>query len=87
MRGKSNARKELMSNSPARLLIIAGLLLLAAGLVLYYRDSIPLIRHLGRLPGDIHIKRENWSLYFPLTTGVIVSIVLSLILMLISRSR
>lgn len=76
-----------MSNSPARLLIIAGLLLLAAGLVLYYRDSIPLIRHMGRLPGDIHIKRENWSLYFPLTTGVIVSIVLSLILMLISRSR
>lgn len=76
-----------MSNSPARLLIIAGLLLLAAGLVLYYRDSIPLIGHLGRLPGDIRMKRGNWSLYFPLTTGVIVSIVLSLILMLIRRFR
>jgi hypothetical protein len=35
---------------------------------------------LGRLPGDLHIERENFSFYFPLTTGILVSLALSLIL-------
>jgi hypothetical protein len=87
MGGKSNIREQLMGNSPAKLLIFAGLVLAAEGLVLYFRDSSPFVKHLGKLPGDIHIKRESWNLYFPLTTGVIVSIALSLILMLINRFR
>ncbi len=76
-----------MSNSFAKLLIFAGLAVTVAGLVLYFRDSVPFVKYLGRLPGDIHIKRENWSFYFPLATGVIVSVILSLILMLINRFR
>jgi hypothetical protein len=57
------------------------------GILLYYRDSLPFLRHIGRLPGDIHIKKESFSVYFPLTTSIIVSIVLSIIFMLINRLR
>lgn len=57
-------------------LIGLGLVLLAAGL------AWPWLRHLplGRLPGDIVIQREGFSFYFPVTTMVLVSVVLSLVL-------
>jgi hypothetical protein len=60
----------------ARWLIIAGVFLIALGL------AWPLISKLGlgRLPGDIHIEREGFSFYFPLMTGLIISIILSLVL-------
>ena len=60
----------------ARWLIIAGVVLIALGL------AWPLISKLGlgRLPGDIHIEREGFSFYFPLMTGLIISIILSLVL-------
>ncbi len=60
----------------ARWLIIAGVVLIVLGL------AWPLIAKLGlgRLPGDIHIEREGFSFYFPLVTGLIISVVLSLIL-------
>ncbi len=58
-----------------RLLITVGIVLLVAGLLW------PVISKLGfgRLPGDIVIRREGFSLYFPLTTMIIISIVLTLI--------
>jgi hypothetical protein len=40
---------------------------------------------LGRLPGDIHVERDGFSFYFPITTGIIVSLVLSLVLWLTRR--
>jgi len=60
----------------ARWLIIAGIVLIALGL------AWPLISKLGigRLPGDINIEREGFSFYFPIITGLIISVVLSLIL-------
>ena len=60
----------------ARWLIIAGIVLIVLGL------AWPLIAKLGlgRLPGDIHIERDGYSFYFPIVTGLIVSVVLSLIL-------
>lgn len=60
----------------ARWLIIAGVVLIVLGVVW------PLIAKLGlgRLPGDIHVEREGFSFYFPLMTGLIISVVLSLIL-------
>lgn len=64
-----------------RLLIVFGLVLVALGLLW------PVIAKLGigRLPGDIVIERENFRLYFPVTTSLLVSAVLSLILWLINR--
>ncbi len=65
----------------ARFLIILGVLLLALGLLW------PLIAKLGlgRLPGDIHIERDGFSFYLPITTSIIVSLVISLLLWLLRR--
>jgi len=52
-----------------RLLIVLGLVLLVAGLLLTYTNIFSSLR-LGRLPGDISIKRENFSLYFPVTSCI-----------------
>ncbi len=57
------------------LVLIGGLILLAA------RFGLPL----GRLPGDIRIERENFRFYFPLTTGLLISLVLTVIVNLIAR--
>ena len=59
-----------------RWLIIAGVVLVVLGL------AWPLLGKLGlgHLPGDIRVEREGFSFYFPITTGILVSIVLSLIL-------
>ena len=65
-----------------KMLIIMGLIIAAIGVLFVLAGKIP---WLGRLPGDIYIKKENFSLYFPLATSIIVSIVLSLILWLLRR--
>jgi hypothetical protein len=67
-----------------KLLIIVGILLILVGLFVSYGPKIPF---LGKLPGDIRIERENFSLYIPLTSGIIVSLILSLLLYLVNRFR
>lgn len=64
-----------------RLLILIGLILLVVGFAWPWLSKLPL----GRLPGDIIIERENFRLYFPITTGLLVSLVLSLLLWWWSR--
>jgi uncharacterized membrane protein len=63
----------------SRWLIVMGIVLVVLGL------AWPLIVKLGlgNLPGDIRIEREGFSFYFPVTTAIIVSVVLSLILMIV----
>ncbi len=65
----------------ARFLVTLGVILVVAGL------AWPLLGKLGlgRLPGDIHIEREGFSFYFPITTGLVISAVVSLILWLLRR--
>lgn len=65
-----------------RLLIVFGLLIAGVGLVLVLGARLP---WLGRLPGDIHIQRGNWTFYFPLATSLLLSLVLTLILYWIGR--
>ncbi len=67
-----------------RALIILGIILLLLGLFLTYAHVFPLSK-LGRLPGDISIKKGNFSFYFPLTTCVVLSIILTLILYLFRK--
>jgi hypothetical protein len=62
-----------------RLLIILGLVIVAVGLLINF--GVPI----GRLPGDITIRRGNFSFYFPLTTSVLASILLTLLMMFLSR--
>lgn len=64
-----------------RTLIIIGLLILAAGLLWPWLSRIGL----GRLPGDILIRREGYTFYFPLTTSIIVSVVLALLFWLFRK--
>jgi hypothetical protein len=65
----------------ARWLIVLGLVLVVVGLLWPWLGKLGL----GRLPGDIVIERENFRLYLPITTSILVSIVLSLILWLLNR--
>lgn len=64
-----------------RLLIAVGLALVAAGLLWPWLSRLGL----GRLPGDLVIRREGFTLYVPLVTSVIVSLVLTLVLWLLRR--
>ena len=72
-------------NDLGRLLIGVGLVLVIAGglLLLLGRTGFPL----GRLPGDISYRGRNLSVYFPLGTSILLSVVLSLVFYLISRFR
>jgi hypothetical protein len=65
------------------MLIVAGLILVAAGVLLTFGSRLPL--HLGRLPGDIRIESKNSSFYFPLTTCLLLSAVASLVMWLLRR--
>jgi hypothetical protein len=65
-----------------RFLIIIGAILVVVGLVLLLSPKIP---WLGRLPGDIVIKRENFTFYFPLATSILISVILTLILYLFRK--
>jgi len=68
-----------------RLLLFFGLILVVVGLVLmvFARMNIPL----GRLPGDIVYRGKNTTFYFPLATSILLSVVLSVVLYFIGRSR
>ena len=63
-------------------LVLLGLLLMAAGALLWVLGRVP---YLGRLPGDIYVRRGNASFYFPLATCIILSVVVSVILSLMRR--
>jgi hypothetical protein len=58
-----------------KLFVVAGIILVLIGLALMFGDKIP---YLGKLPGDIYIKQQRFSFYFPLTTSIIISIILTL---------
>ena len=63
-------------------LIILGIMLVGLGLLFTMANKIPF---LGRLPGDIYIQKKNFNFYFPLSTSLLLSAVLSLIFWLWSR--
>ena len=66
----------------AKSLILMGLAIAALGAMLWLFSGVPF---LGRLPGDIYVRRGNFSFYFPLATCILLSIAVSLILALMRR--
>jgi len=60
-------------------LVILGVLLVVAG------NLSGKVSWLGRLPGDIYIRRENWTFYFPLATSLLISFILTVIFWLFGR--
>lgn len=71
-------------NELAKGLILLGAVLIAIGLILLFSQKVPF---LGKLPGDIFIKRENFTFSFPLATSIVVSVLISLILYVIGKFR
>jgi len=71
-----------MFDSLGKLLILFGVVLALVGGLLLLVGKVP---WLGRLPGDIVIRREHWSVYFPLTTGIVISVLLTLLFSLFGR--
>lgn len=70
--------------SLGRMLLLFGVLLIAAGGLLLLAGKLPGV---GRLPGDILVRKGNFTFYFPLVTCIILSIVLTLLLNLLFRGR
>lgn len=73
-----------MQQQTGKILIVVGSLLLLAGLFFYFSDRLPFF---GKVPGDMVVKKKNFTFYFPLGTSILISIVLSLLLYLVSRFR
>ncbi len=68
---------------PGKWIIIAGVLIVLIGVIVYFfHDKLGWI---GRLPGDIRIERGNFRFYFPFTTMLLLSVVVSLLIRLIKR--
>jgi hypothetical protein len=63
-------------------LIIIGIVLVAVGLILSLKGGIP---WLGKLPGDIHVKREDFQIYFPIVTSILLSILLTVLINLFRK--
>ena len=68
-----------MVESLGKTLVVIGLVIAGFGLLMMV--GLPI----GRLPGDFYVKRDNFSFYFPLTTSIVVSIILTLLLALFRR--
>lgn len=71
----------------AKPFLILGFLFLCIGLLILYGNKIPFLNYLGKLPGDIRIEKENFRLYFPLATSILVSILISLVLFWFKNSK
>ncbi|MCK5054365.1 MAG: DUF2905 domain-containing protein [Anaerolineales bacterium] len=70
-------------SSIARWVILAGVAIIIVGIGLWLAGRFDL--PLGRLPGDIHIEREGFSCFFPLTTSILLSLLLTLALNILLR--
>jgi hypothetical protein len=65
-----------------KMLIILGIILIIVGIGFLMGDKIP---YIGKLPGDIMIKKERFSFYFPITTSIIISIILTILFSLFKK--
>jgi hypothetical protein len=81
--GQLSAVYDLIMETFARYLMLAGiaLFLIGGGVYIAAKFGIPL----GRLPGDIRIEGKNSSFYFPITSSILVSVILTILLNLVSR--
>ncbi len=64
-------------------IVFIGIVIVIIGIILTFSDKLPF--SLGKLPGDIVYKKENTSFYFPITTSIIISIILSILLYLFGK--
>ena len=68
-----------------RVLVGVGLTLVVVGLVVLVASRVPFLQNLGRLPGDIVIRRGNTTVYVPIVTSILASLLLTLVLSVVFR--
>jgi uncharacterized membrane protein len=72
-----------MNSQTGKWIIIAGILIIVIGIIIYFfHDKL---NWLGKLPGDIRIEKENFRFYFPITTMIIVSVLLTILINLFKK--
>jgi H+/Cl- antiporter ClcA len=72
-----------MNPQTGKWVIIAGIVIVIAGILIYFfHDKL---NWLGKLPGDIRIEKDNFRFYFPLTTMIIISVVLSILISIFKK--
>ena len=67
-----------------RVLVLIGAVILGFGVLLVVADRVPLI---GRLPGDFTVRGDGWTLYAPLATSIVLSVLLTVVLSLVAWAR
>ena len=67
-----------------KFLIITGAILIVAGLIVHFAPRLPWS---GRLPGDILIDRGSFKMYIPITTSILISLLISIVLYLINKAK
>ena len=72
-----------MNQQFGKYIIIAGIAIMVTGVVIYFFHNK--LHWLGRLPGDIRIQKENFTFYFPITTMILVSIIVTILLQLFRK--
>lgn len=72
-----------MDQQTGKYLLIAGVIIVAAGIVIYFFHDY--FKWMGRLPGDFRIEKENFRIYFPLATMIILSLVITLLINIFKR--
>ena len=66
-------------------IVVIGLIVAACGFIVWAAPSIAILGRVGRLPGDIMVRRGNFTFYFPLMTSIVISVVVSLLIAWMSR--
>lgn len=72
-----------MNHETGKWIIVTGVLVVIAGIIIYFFHDR--LNWIGRLPGDIRIEKENFRFYFPITTMIIFSVLLTLIIQVVKR--
>ena len=76
-----------MNHFTGKILIITGAAAIITGIIFIYGDKFPILKYIGKLPGDIRIQKENFSFYFPITTCILLSIIVTIILRIIEKIK
>jgi len=72
-----------MNSGTGKIIIIIGIIIVLAGVIVYFFHDR--LNWIGRLPGDVRMEKENFRFYFPITTMIVLSLLLTLIVQIIKR--